>query len=197
MSQTERERRPGKEGRRLSNFILSKREKKKQEQQKWKEGAPRTSSTQPVNITTRWVEKTHKACKGVCIKDMIIQFWLTQLLSHSWTSISSAQTFHSASLHSVRLTIISLFLSNTCAPSHPLHAHARAPLRSWPQHCDLTPSVSYWSLPRSERANQSIWLDYAGKSQGNPSHPLCSFQNMSIQFPQSCLRVASDKNMVK
>lgn len=70
-----------------------------------KRGALCTSSTHPVNITTMRVEETQKACKGVSIKDVIIQFWLTQLLSHSWIFISSAQTIHSASLHSVLLAI--------------------------------------------------------------------------------------------
>lgn len=59
-------------GRRLSNFILSKTEKKRTAEMK--RGALCTSSTHPVNITTMRVEETQKACKGVSIKDVIIQF---------------------------------------------------------------------------------------------------------------------------
>lgn len=88
-----------------------------------KRGALCTSSTHPVNITTMRVEETQKACKGVSIKDVIIQFWLTQLLSHSWISISSAQTIHSASLHSVLLAI-PLQHSRTQSP---LCTHAHTP----------------------------------------------------------------------
>lgn len=54
-----------------------------------KEDALCTSSTRPVDINTMSVEKTQKACKAVCIKDMIIQ-----RLTHSVTITQLDLYFH-------------------------------------------------------------------------------------------------------
>lgn len=129
--------------------------------------------TCPVDITTLSVE-THTACKAVCIKDMI------QLLTHS-VSITQLDLYLQCTKDTFSFTLFvppdnhlsipfTLALSHTLAPSHPhpvpppTHTHTR------PQHSDLAPAISYWPPRWWEWGNGTIWLDYAGKSRGNPSH---------------------------
>lgn len=141
------------------------------------------------------VERTQGSCRVVFIKDVKIQ-----LLTHSVTvtqpdlylqRTNDSFTFTPFIAQNNHFPIpITLSFSHIRAPSHP-------PLSSTqPQHSDL-PHLVLIGLSEGRMGIQTMWLDYAGKSWGNPSHPLCSQQNMRILFPQSCLPVASDKNMVK
>lgn len=106
--------------------------------------------TRPVDITTLSMEKTQKACKAVRIKDMIIQ-----LLSHS-VAITQLDLYLQCTNDSFSFTLfilpdnhlsipLTLTFSHTLAPSHP---HPIPPPLSSirPQHSDLAPAVSHWSL---------------------------------------------------
>lgn len=157
-----------------------------------KEDALCTSSTHPVDRATMSVEKTQKACKAVCIKDMIIP-----LLTHSLTISQLDLYFHCTNDSFSFTPFISpdnylslprtLTISRTLALGHPsTHTHFPSHLTTTQRPCPLCFSlVSLWS----KQDNRTIWLDYAGKSRGNPSHPLCSSEcPISTVLPACCIR---------
>lgn len=123
--------------------------------------------TRPVNITTLSVEKTQKACKAVCIKDMIIR-----LLTHSVT-IPQLDLYLQCTNDSFSLTLFipldnhfSIPLTLTFSHS-PTLLHPVAPIQSppsQPQHSDLAPAVSHWRVRDANETTRPFdWI-----MQGNP-----------------------------
>lgn len=179
------------EGKRLSNFILSGEKKK-------------MNSRNEGRCT---VHKQHSSCwykHSVSGKDTkSLQSSLYQRHDNSafdtlgyYHTVGSLFPLHKwfIQLHSIhfswQLSLYSsyshkLWLSRTRSPLN-THTHFPSHLTTtqWP--CPVCFSlVSVWW----KQGNQTIWLDYAGKSQGNPSHPLCSSKYpISTVLPACCIR---------
>lgn len=116
-----------------------------------------------------------------------------QLLSHTAGSSScNAQMINSASLCSFS------WQSSHCSSQHsPTLLHQVTPTPDPPQRSDFAPICLLLVGGSWQYGSRTIPLDYAGKSWGNPSPSLCLCPNTSIQFPPSCLPVASDRNVLK